>query len=202
MIIYGSRSSHLKTVQLEKEACPHCQTQGSVTLSTFTRYAHVFWIPFFSVGRFSVSQCQHCKQTLEEKQMPAQIRTYHYKNLADTRLPMWQFAGLFLLAVSIAVGVYTNAKDKTEQAAFLQTPLAGDVYEVKTKTGSYTTFRVVNFETDTVLVNLNSYEVDKATGIRDIDKSENYSDSLIYALPHAELKQMFSAGEILDINRK
>src|SRR5687768_10469605 len=47
MIIYGSRSSHVKSIQLDNEACPHCSTHGSVTMSTFTRYAHVFWIPFF-----------------------------------------------------------------------------------------------------------------------------------------------------------
>lgn len=140
MIIYGSRASHLRSIQLDTETCPHCNQQGTIILSTYTRYAHVFWIPLFSLGRFSVSQCTHCKQTMEFKQMPAQIGAYHYKNLAQTRLPLWQFVGLAIIGIAIAFGVYNSKKDKEEQAQYVQTPMAGDVYELKTETGAYTTF--------------------------------------------------------------
>jgi hypothetical protein len=172
-----------------------------VILSTYARYAHVFWIPFFSVGRFSVSECQHCKQILEEKQMPAQVRAYHERNVAETRLPLWQFAGLALLFIGIAFGVYADGADKEEQALFLQAPQTGDIYELKTKAGAYTTFKVAEVAADTVTVSFNDYEVDKISGIYKIDIEENYSEELYY-LTKSQLQEMFSAGEILDINRK
>lgn len=200
MIIYGTRASHLRSIQLDKETCPHCSTPGSITMSTYTRYAHVFWIPFFSVGRFSISQCQHCKQALEVKQMPAQIRAYHERNLAETRLPLWQFAGLALLAVGIGFGIVSNNLDKKNQAQLIQSPLAGDVYEMKTEGGSYTTFRVVNVRMDTLEVNLNNYEVSTVSGISKLHKDENYSDSS-YFIPVTAVREMFTAGEIVDINR-
>ena len=201
MIIYGTRASHLRSIQLDKEACPHCSTQGTITMSTYTRYAHVFWIPFFSVGRFSVSQCQHCKQAMEVKQMPSQIRAYHERNVAETRLPLWQFAGLFLLAVGIGFGIFADKLDKENQAQLMQTPMPGDVYELKTEGGSYTTFRVVNVQMDTLAVKLNNYEVQTVTGIRQLDKDENYSDS-VYFIPVNAVREMFTAGEIVDINRQ
>ena len=200
MIIYGSKASHVKSIQLDKETCSHCGTQGSIVLSTYSRYAHLFWIPFFSVGRLSASQCTHCKQVLELKQMPAQIRAYHERNLAETRLPIWQFSGLVLLLVAIVFGAYTNGLDKEQQAQLLQAPQSGDVYEWKTRSGAYTTFRVVGMHSDTLTVNFNNYQVDKISGIYNIDKIENYSDS-VYQITSTELQKMYAAGEILDINR-
>jgi hypothetical protein len=200
MLIYGSRASHVKSVQLDQESCPHCGTQGSITLSTYARYAHVFWIPFFSVGRFSVSQCQHCKQALETKQMPSQIRAYHERNIAESKIPLWQFSGLAILLVAIAMGINASNADKEERAKFLENPQSGDVYEYKTGVGAYTTFRVVDVGPDSLAVSFNNYEVDKFSGLYTIDKEENYSDTT-YMLTRSELMKMFASGDILDINR-
>ena len=134
--------------------------------------------------------------------MPAQIKTYHQRNLSETRIPLWQFAGLALLGVAIAFGVYANSADEQERSTFLQNPQAGDVYEYKTEGGNYTTFRLVNVTTDSVIVNFNSFEVDGIGGISKLDKAENYNDTLLYALSRAELKDMHQKGTIIDINRK
>ena len=200
MIIYGSRSSHIKSVQLQNETCSHCNTQGSVLLSTHARYTHIFWIPLFSLGRTSVSQCQHCKQVLELKQMPAQIRAHHERTLTETRLPLWQFTGLALLLVFIAFSVYADRAKQEEQARFLKNPEAGDVYEYKTKEGHYTLFKINEVRNDTVIVRFNDYEVDRISGLHQINMDQNYSDST-YSLTKAELTEMFAAGNIADINR-
>lgn len=202
MIIYGSRSSHLKSVQLTQEHCPNCGNPGTVILSTYARYAHIFWIPIFPLGRLSVSQCQHCKQALEAKQMPAQIRAHHERNLAETKLPIWHFSGLALFMVAITIGVFANKADQEQRAIFLKNPAAGDVYEFKTEGGNYTLFKLQSVTADSVIVTFNNYEVNKITGLTQIDKEENYSDSTLYAFSRAQISAMFEAGEILDINRK
>jgi hypothetical protein len=201
MIIYGTRASHIKSVQLEKETCTSCNTKGALLLSTYARYAHVFWIPIFPIGRVSASQCQHCKQLLESDQMPAQIKAYHERNVAETRVPLWQFAGLVLIGIAIAFGVYANQNSKEERAMFFKSPMAGDVYEYKTEEGAYSTFRLSDVATDTVSVNFNNYEVDKISGLYKIEKEENYSDTTYY-LSRVQLTEMDSAGEIVDIDRK
>src|SRR5687768_16490046 len=200
MIIYGSRSSHVKSVQLQNESCPHCQTPGSVVVSTYARYGHIFWVPIFSLGRTSVSECRHCKQVLELKQMPAQVRAYHERNLAETRVPVWHFSGLALVMVAIVFGVFNNQLERERQAKFLESPLAGDVYQYKTKGGSYTLFKIAEVGSDTLIVRFNDYEVNQLSGLYTIDKLENYSDKTYY-LSKMELKEMFAAGNIADINR-
>src|SRR6188768_1368202 len=94
MIIYGRRATHLKTTQLKHVACPHCGTNGAVTASVFAQYAHIFWIPFFSVGRTGGTQCQHCKQVLKEKEMPPAVRSAYQDLEKETRIPLWNFLGL------------------------------------------------------------------------------------------------------------
>jgi len=133
--------------------------------------------------------------------MPAQIRAYHLRNLAETRLPLWQFAGVALLSVGIGFSVFANNLDKEVQAERVKSPMAGDVYELKTNEGAYTTFRIVNVKMDTIAVHLNNYEVKTVSGINKLDKDENYSDST-YLIPVSTLQEMFTAGEIVDINRR
>jgi hypothetical protein len=137
---------------------------------------------------------------MEQKQMPAQISAYHHRNLTQTRLPVWQFTGLALLAVAIVAGTYGEKADKEQQASYVQSPMAGDVFEMKTGSGAYTTFKVVNVKSDSVQVRLNDYEVNTLSGITKIDKEENYSDST-YTMPVSSLNEMFTAGEIVDVNR-
>lgn len=133
--------------------------------------------------------------------MPAQIRAYHERNIAETRLPLWQFAGLALFVLGVVSGIVSDARDKEQRAGFLQSPQTGDIYEYKTKKGAFTTFRIALVSNDTIAVSFNDYEVDRSTGLYKIDKEENYSKE-IYTIGKAELQKMFDSGEILDINRK
>jgi zinc-ribbon family len=201
MIIYGRSSSHLKTIQLNKEKCPHCGTEGSLIMSTYSRYAHIFWIPFFPLGRSSATQCQHCKQVLEAKQMPASIRQHHEVALVENRIPIWQFSGLALVAFFTIGMIYSNKRDKEEQANFLQVPISGDVYEVKTDQSNYTLFKIASVMNDSIVVSYNKFEVNLPSGLNKIDKVENYSDTL-YVLSTLELKKLFDEGKINDINRE
>ena len=67
--------------------------------------------------------------------------------------------------------------------------------------GSYTTFKIVSVKLDSLQLRPNNYEVDRISGIVQIDKEENYSDST-FTMPAGSLHEMFAAGDILDINRK
>lgn len=141
MIIYGRRSTHLKTNQLIHVSCPKCGTTGSLTASVFGQYAHIFWIPFFSIGRTGGSQCQHCKQVLKEKEMPASVKTAYNDLVKETSIPVWNFVGLAVAAVLIAYGSYTSGETAKKEEAYFKQPVEGDLYEVKID-GDYTTFRI------------------------------------------------------------
>ncbi|WP_299900212.1 zinc-ribbon domain-containing protein [uncultured Aquimarina sp.] len=101
MIIYGSKSVHLKSERSEISVCPNCGTQGSLVLSVYRRHAHIFWIPLFPIGKKGLSQCQHCKNVLYTKEMPLSIRKEYDLLKNKAKGPLWQFAGLGILIITI-----------------------------------------------------------------------------------------------------
>jgi hypothetical protein len=198
MIIYGRRATHLRTNQLIHTPCPNCGTTGSLTASVFAQYAHIFWIPVFSVGRTGGSQCQHCKQVMKENQMTPAVKTA-YKDLErETKIPVWNFAGIGIFAVLIAYGSYASGETAKKEDAYFNQPAQGDLYEVKMD-GNYTTFRVESVSADSLLVTWNSYGVTKATGLSQIEKDENYGEPV--AIAKSEVAQMKKDRSIYHILR-
>jgi len=84
MIIYGSRGKHLHSEETDLIHCLHCQEQRKHTIGRYGRYAHVFWIPFFPLGKKGVSECNHCKITLAPKEMNEQLKLA-FQNAKKTR---------------------------------------------------------------------------------------------------------------------
>lgn len=198
MIIYGRRSTHLKTNQLIHVACPHCGTTGALTASVFAQYAHIFWIPFFSIGRTGGSQCQHCRKVLKENEMPPTVKTAYNDLVKETSIPVWNFVGLAVAAVLIAYGSYASGETSKKEEAYFNHPAQGDLYEVKID-GDYTTFRIEAVRNDSLLVAWNNYAVNKATGLSQIKKDENYADPVLIA--RSEVSEMKSSNNIYHIYR-
>ena len=201
MIIYGSKAVHLKTAISKTAICPSCGTKGSLAFSVFRKHLHIFWIPLFPIGKKGVSQCQHCKNVLETKEMPEQIKREYDDLKHETEGPIWQFAGLMLIAILIALGYYASGEDKKQEIKYLANPQKGDIYKYKTETASYSTLKVAKVTNDSVFVFANEYEISKMRKIYKITKPENYSD-LSYGISKTKLNDMYNSGEIFDINRK
>ena len=201
MIIYGTRATHLSTEQMNNETCPNCGTQASVFMSLSSKYAHIFWIPVFPYGKYAASQCQNCKQVLEVKEMPQGFKNHLEEQKAKTKTPIWHFSGLAVI-LALAVWIYISGEnDKKEEQAYLASPQVSAIYEMKTGTKSYTTFKIVGFENDSIIISYNLYETNKMTGISDIDKPENYDEEDLYLFSKNELLKMYEEGTIYDINR-
>ena len=172
-------------------------------MHVFQKYAHVFWIPFFPMGKTGVSQCDHCKQVLKLKEMPASL-TASYDNLkSQTKTPIWMFSGLALVAVLITIGVINDKKKDEKNAQLILTPQSGDIFEIKTKDNQYTLYKIDQIQGDSVFVRVNNYETNKATGIDDLKKKgDNAYSEEVLGLSKSELKVMLDKGEIIDVDRK
>ena len=202
MIIYGSKTKQLaKEVLIDK--CPHCGTQSSVELYVFQKYAHVFWIPFFPVGKTAVSQCEHCKQVLKLKEMPASLTTAYENLKAQTKTPIWTFSGLALVAVFIALGILNDKKNDEKNAKLVLAPQSGDIFEIKTRDNQYTLYKVENIEGDSAFIRANQFESNKISGLADLKrKGEGAYSEFVFPVAKTEQKHMLEKGEILDIERK
>jgi hypothetical protein len=72
-------------------------------MHVFQRYAHIFWIPFFPIGKTGASQCGHCKQVLKEKEMPSSLKMAFDDVKSRTKTPYWTFAGVAIIVVLIVL---------------------------------------------------------------------------------------------------
>jgi zinc-ribbon family len=200
MIIYGSKAVHLKSVQPSTVVCPSCGQTGTTVLSTYSKHSHIFWIPIFPFGRMGVSQCQHCKHAIADSKLPHELKR-EYNNLkAETKVPIWQFSGLGVIAIMAIFISYSSGESKKKEQEYVANPVVGDIYKYKTEKAHYSTLKVISVSADSVFVSPNEYETDKMSGVYKIDKEENYAD-FSYGISKGDLKQMHTDADIYEIDR-
>lgn len=200
MIIFGTRSAHIETKQLPTITCANCETTGSTMVSVYRRHIHIFWIPTLPIGKTGASHCQHCKQSLHATNMPEPLKREYQKVKNQSKGPIWQFSGLFVAVVLIVVAGFAANNDKKNNAAFLENPLIGDVYEYKIAPKQYSTMKVMEVSNDSLFMSLNDYEISKSSKIYKIDKPENYPQ-VTYGFSKKEIKELYLSKKIIDINR-
>jgi len=201
MIIYGTRATQLAKVTIS-DSCPQCQSNNTLDLYVFQRYAHIFRIPFFPVGKTGVSQCAHCKQVLRLREMPSPLRSA-YTTLADKKkMPPWTFAGLALIGVLILGSLVQSRRHDARTSERVKAPQAGDILEVRKSMSLYTLYKIAEVRPDSVAVLPLLYSVDNPSGLSKLESgSYGYADEpKMYS--RENLSVLLHAGEILDVIRK
>ncbi len=200
MIIFGSNSSHLKSEHLTEVACPHCNESDCVDISVFGKYAHVFWIPVFPMGKSGASQCQHCKQTLKEKEMPQTFKSAFSTFKSQLKTPFWHFSGLLIIALFVGWMAFAGSKNKKDNQAFINSPQVGDVYEYKTEGDYYSLMKVTEVSSQEIVFVTNKFEVARSSKLYTIDKAENFLEEE-YQISRQDLQDLYLNGDIVDVNR-
>lgn len=201
MIVYGYRSTHLKSAPLPNTKCPNCETPNQMTASVYGRHVHIFWIPLFPAGKTGIFECQHCHKGFKKKELNDDGKMAYKNFKGSVKTPIWKYSGLALIAIVIAFAFYSNSQDKARTAEYLEQPAMFDVYTFRTEQNYYSTFKVLEVFDDSIYVNYNSLETNKLTGVRDIDKTENYIDSLYYVLTPDNIKLLQESGDLMNIKR-
>jgi hypothetical protein len=201
MIIYGLNSIHLKTKLSQFAVCPNCNNKEQIAISTFSKHFHIFWIPIFPAGKEASAVCQHCNHSMNEKSMPDNIKQESNELKSETKPPLWQFSGIPIIAILIALLINFLQNEKMRELEYLSSLKAGDIIEYKTETGNYSTFKLTDVTDDSVIYVLNNYEISTMSRIKDIDNDTSYSDEL-YIISIKELKDMYHNKTIFGINRK
>lgn len=200
MLIYGTRAT-LLTAESIPDKCESCGKINSIQLSVFQKYAHVFWIPFFPIGKTGISQCAHCQQILQTKQMPPSLKDSFDGLKTQTKAPLWTFVGAALLVGLIATGIYQSKQNDKRNAALVQSPQAGDVFEIKSGPNQYTLYKVDHIAQDSVFVRFHAYETNRLSGLADLKSKKDQFSSETMVFSKSALKTMLDKGEIIDIDR-
>ena len=201
MIFYGTNSSRLKNGQLPNVTCPNCENQTSMTYSVFGKYAYLYWIPIFPMGKVNVLECNSCKRTFKLKELPEQIQR-KFETEKHTGIPLLHFSGLAIIALVIAYFSYTGSKHKEAEADYIKAPVIGDVYSIPSEaSGQYTTMKVTSITNDSVYVVFNDYEIGEKSAIYKIDKDSNYT-TYIEGYTKEEIVSLYDEKTIFNIDRE
>lgn len=124
IFLFGSRSSKIDAFNLANCTCPNCQSVGTLNAVTFSKYFHIFFIPFMPIGNKTIAECSHCLKTFDGDASGEEIKNAietHSKNSGRKR-PIWQGCGcliilliIVLFFISTCVGLIMAAGSEDEE---------------------------------------------------------------------------------------
>lgn len=100
MIIFGTRGVMHSASDVLTFRCRHCGNFRHVG-GGLVRYFHLYWIPCFAYELQPITQCLHCRNTLQGEQIPAEIRTGMVSTIFAWSKIWWCFIGLLLGGLAI-----------------------------------------------------------------------------------------------------
>lgn len=201
MIIYGSKGTHLRTEALPGVTCPNCSQPNTLRTSLYSRYAHVYWIPFFPYSKLAAVQCDHCQAGWENRQLPAVAASAVRELKQHTKHPFWTWAGLAVLATAVLLGFMVSTRDHHTDEALLEHPRAGDIYTVRSDSaGMYSLLKVQQVGGNNVQLVANDYQIDNIAPIDKLNSPEKYSKEP-FTLTRLELQIMRRKDQITDVDR-
>lgn len=204
MIFYGTRGTKIKEGKINNVVCPNCDNLTSMNYGIYGKYAHLYWIPTFPIGKKNIVECNSCKKTFDVKGLPQAIQSKFEFEKQGARTPIWYFTGIVLIVCIIGLIGYSITQDNVENSEQIASPLEGDVYSIQIEGSShYSTMKVIKVSLDSVFVVYNDYETDRRSGISTIDVEENYSEGVqnVEGYTKDELLFFFEEGTIYDVDR-
>jgi zinc-ribbon family len=203
MMIYGHKATKTGHHSLFGTKCSSCGTKDEMEMYTFSRYFHLFWIPVFPYRKEAVTQCNHCKQVLNKKQFSADLLSQYEEMKMNIKTPYWQFIGAGLLAVLIIAITFSVKEDNKRDMAYLAAPKAGDIYEIKLNSSSYTLYKVLDVTPDSVYVLFNKFETTRQSGLNKAEMNEpgSFSEEEGMAIAKKTLLSLKEKGEIESVRR-
>ena len=107
MIIFGIRATNIGTFQSES-TCEYCNNKETQQFAVFGKYAHIFWIPTFPLGRKAFSECTHCKRTVDKKNFSPELLAQYSTKKDSVKRPIWHWSGLIIFGMLVLFIAYAG----------------------------------------------------------------------------------------------
>jgi hypothetical protein len=198
---YGTKSTNLKNGQVINVDCPNCNTNVSMIYSVFGKYAHLYLIHLFPIKKLTFTECNSCKKTFEQVELPSQIqqKLEREKEKNQIKTPIWMFSGLFIIAAIAGLIYYESYQTDIDTGTYIKSPKAGDLYLLNTENHHYTTMKVDQVLKDSVTVFINEMEIDLESDIDKIDIDKYYINK--YNFSKKDLLKLYDKEEIYEVRR-
>ena len=121
MIFYGSKASRIGELNINGTVCQHCEQAEPQHVSIFGKYAHVYWIPFFPIGKEAVSECTGCLRTISQAEFPKTLKHQYDSEKRSIKRPIWHWAGVgFIGLIFLYVNIIELTKTVDPRSELLQ----------------------------------------------------------------------------------
>jgi uncharacterized Zn-finger protein len=189
MIFYGTKASNIKNGELRNVTCPHCQTNVSMNYSVYSKYAHIYWIPFFPIGKTNIIECRSCKASYDlatvDQSIKEKFKKEQEQNPAKT--PLTHYSLLMGIGVLMILGTISVFKDSSDTEEFAKNPKVGDVFYEAMANGHYSTSKITKITKDSIFVLDNNMEAFEKSGVDEVARKEEK-----YTLPWQLSKQKYA----------
>ncbi len=74
ILFFGTRPGKTESKRLSNVTCPHCGQTDTMTLVSQPNYAHLFWIPIFTLKTERFAECSHCKRGFYEEEFTQDMK--------------------------------------------------------------------------------------------------------------------------------
>ncbi len=202
MIVLGSNSA-LVHKEFIIEPCPVCNHINCVEMNVLQKYAHVFWIPFFPVGKTGISICGHCKKVMKLGEMPETYKQAYHNARLQSKTPVWTFSGLALTGLVALWITYNINKNNQLYNELLASPRKEDLYKVKTEESRYKLYKVSRVNGDTVFVRYSRTDAGKSKNTKYIlQQGEEAFYKEENPVLKTDLQKMLEEGRLLSVERR
>ncbi len=196
MIIYGWRDKVIKTYEDSHIKCKECGSYSQVFI-VLQSYFHIFWIPFFPLGRKKVvCQCVECEDASNTERLD------HYRSV--TRTPFYLFTGVLLIAGFLLVSMWNVYREKSYLKQCVQNPRVGDVFMLETEAyedkTTYHFMKLTEVTPDTLFMIMNAYYYYKKS-IDEIDPDDYFISNDRYYILTNELEEYRREGSLKKVFR-
>jgi hypothetical protein len=143
MIVFGHNNFRMRSIIPSSIGLP--PEYDAYDIEVRQRYAHIFWIPLFPIGKIWGLRKKADNQLYE---MPAAVRLHVQQNTRIPSVSVWAFSGLLLVGLIGIIAMISNyvsevqnrnamkeyyKKEYADKMAMAQQPQRGDVYEFMDK---------------------------------------------------------------------
>ncbi|MBL0737333.1 hypothetical protein JI750_10575 [Flavobacterium sp. GN10] len=198
LFLIGTNDSNVKNGLLSGKKCPNCESFDTLHFSIFRKYVYITLIPLFPVGKTVNIHCDQCDHYFDYEQLSEDIQ----EKLRNEKLQssVWMFSGSIIIALYLIYSLNNYWQEKDETSLLINTPLKGDVYNLKFSNGYYSTLKIDKITKDSVYTTHNDYDAYLPYEADDLDKAENYSDRKVN-YSRKGLLELYKNDEIIKIRR-
>ncbi|MEZ7197513.1 hypothetical protein [Pseudodesulfovibrio karagichevae] len=215
LFIYGIRSKEHPAQPIRNVYCKGCGHTNH-TARALTRYAHLFWIPFFITSRPLQLVCDNCGNITDKRTLPVE----DLRRIRRAFFSLWNtlpyFTGLALLLLTASFAYLGKQETKQQELAMLERPQVNDVYvadyaklftDVDMEGYDYGAFKITSLSEDGVSFAMakvsykTKYAVKKKLRKGFFKPDEYVSDNEIL-ISHEDVKGLYKSGIFSSIHRQ